>query len=450
MTGLADKLNIASKWDNRRKSSELIRHLGSPFIGIAPTAFELTYNSYEARGHYVAVHAASAREALGSEVNQSNGGGSFDRDQAYFSGVAETIERYSAAYVPQIGVFTTSAASAPRELITPEELQLFAPEQYAQPDFPFSPFTSDLSISWVDGVDLRSGETKLLPAQLIYLNPTIDADHRIGYPTSNGLACGPNHSEALVAALLECVERDAVMITWHARLQMPRIRLDSDPAVAGVVDRHLSPSGMNFAALDLTPITGVPTSLAVVWSREGNHPQLSVGAASRATLAAACLEALLEAFHCTAYCRSLLREQGAITSLNEFKHKRATLEDHVRFYATGKHFEYARFLLSSPNTTSLNDAPRLDDSGPRALVNDILCALDEDITCTAIDVTSPDIHGQGLSVVKVLCPQLVPLGVGWDTRYVGCRRIYDVPSRIGHQERVLSYEDLNPFPHPFP
>ena len=48
----------------------------------------------------------------------------------------------------------------------PEEIPLFAPEQYSRTDLGFCPFRSDLRLRWIQGTDLLSGEPVWLPAQL--------------------------------------------------------------------------------------------------------------------------------------------------------------------------------------------------------------------------------------------------------------------------------------------
>lgn len=441
---------FSDHWNDRVDSSARLLELGSAQFGIAPVRFEITYNSFEARSHYIGVRSANAEEILGNPVNHSNGGGAFDRTQALISGIAETVERYSAAYVPENALVSSSYDELPGPGLHPADFALFAAHQYEQEGFPYVPFTDSTTTSWTVGLNLRTGQPTYVPAQVVYLNRHIDRGARIAYATSNGLACGPDYSEAAVSALLECAERDAVMITWNAGLAMPHIDLESDPRVKALVDRHFRPTGVNFGALDLTAINGVPTSLAVVWSHDTDNQLLSVGAASRATLADACVEALLEAFHCTAYCRSLIRDEGVIASSADVSSSILTLEDHVRFYGTADHIAKAWFLLGSSERTDLSRAPALPSETPSELLASIVDTLDSDIDCALVDVTSPDIRDSGLSIVKAVCPQLIPLGVGWRDRYIGGTRLLTVPHRLGLAPQPLTHADLTPYPHPFP
>lgn len=441
---------FSERWNDRTASTESLLHLGSEHFGVAPIKFEITHSSNEVRSHYIGVRSAAADEIIGTPVNHSNGGGSFSREQARIAGIAETVERYSAAYIPRTGLRTCSYNNLNGPALHPSDFALFAPHQYEQPAFPYIPFTAETVTTWTQGLSLRTGLPTYVPAQLVYLNRHLDPDSRIGYATSNGLACGPDYTEAAISALFECAERDAVMITWNAGLAMPRIDLNSNLWVRKIIRRHFKPTWMNFAALDLTPINGIPTSLAVVWSNNPETQLLSVGAASRSTLAEACVEALLEAFHCTAYCRSLIRDNGSIDTSDNLDKKVVSLEDHVRFYGSDEHAKLAEFLLGSSQQIDLQSTPNLDHSSPRQLLEELVRTLDGDIDCTIVDATSPDLQELDLAVVKAVCPQFITLGVGWRDRYIGGDRILDVPQKIGLSDHQLAYSELTPYPHPFP
>src|SRR5947207_9053127 len=50
--------------------------------------------------------------------------------------------------------------------LAPDDLRIFAPEQFAEPDFPYEPFTSDTMVGWLEGKRLISGASCWVPAQL--------------------------------------------------------------------------------------------------------------------------------------------------------------------------------------------------------------------------------------------------------------------------------------------
>ncbi|HUJ61920.1 MAG TPA: YcaO-like family protein [Kofleriaceae bacterium] len=89
---------------------------------------------------------------------------------------------------------------------------------------------------WVTGFDLVRAEPVLVPEQAVTLDTTA---HRMVFDiSSNGLASGNVHVEAIVHGLCEVLERDAEA-AWRRTGRDRRVVLDSiaDPACRGLVDR---------------------------------------------------------------------------------------------------------------------------------------------------------------------------------------------------------------------
>ena len=68
----------------------------------------------------------------------------------------------------------------------------------------------------------------------------------------------------------------------------------------------------------------------------------------------------------------------------------------------------------------------------------------------AVDVTSPDVAELGLTVTKVVAPELCALDVAHAARFLGGRRIYEAAAAAGLRDAPLAEADVNPDPHPFP
>jgi len=117
-------------------------------------------------------------------------------------------------------------------------------------------------------------------------------------------------------------------------------------------------------------------------------------------------------------------------------------DDHIRFYAEPRNASRTHFLDASPARRNVRDVPTLEH--PHI---DVLCArlARRSASAYAVDVTSPDVRDAGLTVMRVVAPELCPLDVEHDARLLGCRRLYDEPVRLGFGKR-----GVNPDPHPFP
>jgi ribosomal protein S12 methylthiotransferase accessory factor len=68
-----------------------------------------------------------------------------------------------------------------------------------------------------------------------------------------------------------------------------------------------------------------------------------------------------------------------------------------------------------------------------------------------VDQTTSEMKRNGLFCVKVLIPGMLPMTFGHHlTRITGLDRVLTVPMELGYSKQPLTYEQLNPFPHPFP
>ncbi|MFD2353972.1 hypothetical protein ACFSTC_38920 [Nonomuraea ferruginea] len=69
----------------------------------------------------------------------------------------------------------------------------------------------------------------------------------------------------------------------------------------------------------------------------------------------------------------------------------------------------------------------------------------------AVDITSPEAKACGMSAAKVIVPGTAPMTFGHRYRRVhGLPRLLSLPRLLGHRDRDLGPEELNPYPHPFP
>ncbi|OZF26178.1 YcaO-like family protein [Rhodococcus sp. 14-2483-1-2] len=442
---------LAGPWSDMRATEPLLQSMDSSLIGICRELVELTHSEDDVRSHYAGASTSRSDEVLGHPSNSANGGGSFRRASARSAAIGETIERYSAAYLPPSRVHLSTWNELQDPAVDPQEVTLFSSAQYTQENFGFVPFTRDTPVRWVEGFDLRRERAAWVPTQLSFLSSRLAfGEERIAYSTSNGLAAGPTRREATVSGLLELVERDPLMIAWHAGLSLPLLSIHDDADLTPVLRRHFDPTGLEYSAVDLSSILGIPTVLGVVRNHHSDIGALALGAAARPTLREAVVEALLEAFQTRTWCKSQQLSTPRLPDDAELATSIVTFDDHVRYYGERDRAEFAAFLVASAEKRDLDSTAPLATASPAALVEDVLDRLPPTIDVYAVDLTSPDVAEAGLSVVKVYSPQLQPLDVGWRTRLLGGRRPRTVPVELGLRKTQLDEADLTPHPHPFP
>lgn len=433
-----------------REAVRRLRTLVSPYTGLVAAVGELAAAPDDARLHRVGCRLADLSQLTGVAAEYRPGGAGARREDALAAALGETAERYSACYVPDRGIRLATAAELGPAAVRPERFALFSDDQYATPGFPFRRFTDTTRVRWTPAFSLPTRGEAWLPVQLVYLAwrpPGESGEEPIAYSTSNGTACACTLDEALVRALLEALERDAFMVTWYARLSLPLLDWRRHRALVEHDERYFRPTGLRYAAVDLSCFFGVPTVLGTVRDELTEGAALGVGAAAAASVEEAWKRALAEAFAVHAWVRSLARGRQAARRPADV----TTFDDHVGFYGERERAELTRFLDGGSDRRDARDVPPLGERAPRALLE----ALTEKLgargsSAYAVDLTAADIRAAGLRVVKVVAPELCPLDVAYEGRFLGGRRLTHAAFELGLVPAPLGPRDLNPLPHPFP
>jgi ribosomal protein S12 methylthiotransferase accessory factor len=364
--------------------------------------------------------------------------------------VGEAAERYSAGLVAEERLVFASAAELGPDALAPERIRLFRDEQLG--DSGFVQLDRTTQVRWTPGVELPGGSPVWLPAQLVYLGglPDRPPEPMITIPTSNGLACGATRDAAVLSGLLELVERDAFSIVWANRLALPRLTWDGDPVLEAFEDLRLVPSGLDYAAIDLSPLLEVPVVLAVVSTPSGFPGPTTLGAAAAPTPGAAARRALAEAFAAYAAARAFTRAQPDRVLAPDGADIE-TFDDRVRFYADPARRGHVAFLASATERRRLRDVRPLTSATPAELTAELCERLAAcGARAYAADVTAPDVGAAGLHVVRVMSPELCPLDAVHRQRFLGVPRLLTAAHDAGLRPCPLRIEEVNSHPHPFP
>jgi len=430
-----------------------LRRAVSPYTGIVRSLEECLCLTSEPPLFRAACEVGRSDALLGASLDHLTGigGAGLTRAEALSAAVGEALERYSATYVPQDRLVVATAEELGDESVDPGRFALFSERQLASRGFPFARFGPATRVSWIQGWSLPSGRPAWLPAELVFLRrPTQDGAACIGYATSSGTACASSLDDALCRGLCELLERDAFMIVWTNRLSLPLLDWSGSESISALDRSLFARVGLPYAAVDLSVFHRLPSVLGVARAGAGRRGALGVGAGTASSVERALWKALSEAFASRAAGVKLeLLDPAA-----EYGHSGAgvaSFEDHIRYYADPGRAAAAAFLDASPRRTPVASVPCLEPASPAAHVAE-LCERVEAAgsTAYAVDVTSPDVRELGLSVAKVLAPELCSLDVPHTARFLGGRRLYEAASVLGLREGPLAEHDVNPEPHPFP
>ena len=139
--------------------------------------------------------------------------------------------------------------------------------EFANIDLLPRPMKSNYSLNsechWVEGIDLVSGKTKLIPYELVHTDFSTDRcdDNEYFFANSNGLASGCSFYDAIAHGMYEVIERDASAlwdITKNINLNEKRVKLStiSNKECIDVLKIFLS-AGISVAVWDTTTDIGI-------------------------------------------------------------------------------------------------------------------------------------------------------------------------------------------------
>ncbi len=302
----------------------------TPLAGIVRELSPAMWAADEPRLHSFACALASSANTTGHATTEHSGSAHVEPERARAASIGEAVERYSATYVPD-SLIVGRARELDDEAVAPESFALFHDRQHVD-GFPFVRFSDSTRLSWTTGISLADGRPILLPAQLVYLGSIQDKEPPIGYPTSNGLACGPTFVEAVLAGLFELVERDAMMIVWSNRLSLPRLCWRGDSDLGRVDSRSFAPSALRYTTIDTSAFFGIPATIGVVHGAPGELAALAIGAGCGRTVADAWRTSLAEGFSILRWLRGILHERPHVDLAGPEDVR--SLEEHMLFFAT--------------------------------------------------------------------------------------------------------------------
>lgn len=341
-------------------------------------------------------------------------------------------------------------------VLNPASVGLYTKEQYERPGFPYPPFDPDLPMEWVWGYSFMREAPVLVPQILAYYNA--GSTNGFVYETSNGCALGGSLEEAIFYGMMEVVERDSFLLTWYAKLPLPRLDLASsgDTELELMVNRLQTVAGYDTYVYNATMENGIPS----VWVIAKNRKQSGLHLICAAGAHPDPIKAVKGALHELSGMMLTLDEKFASGRelYERMVHEPSLvreMEDHSMLYALPQMEERLQFLLDENRPLRTFAEQFKPAPGHSDLTDDLKDHLRTfrrlNLDVIVVDQTTPELRRNGLSCVKVLIPGMLPMSFGYDlTRLTGLNRVLKVPALLGYADRPLRREQLNPHPHPFP
>jgi ribosomal protein S12 methylthiotransferase accessory factor len=364
------------------------------------------------------------------------GGRGLTATEARIGAVFEALERYCLSIYRRGDLTVVShraSVAAGADTLDPVDLA----------GAPARPHLRDRPLSWTTATSVLTGNPVRVPAQLVYLPYAFpDGEPVLRDPLTTGAASGMGVGFAVRNGLLEVVERDAVMLLHYRRPRSPAL---ASEVFAGTdvqwllaeLDRH----GLDCTLFHVD--AGLPAHVVVcrVDDPTGIGPAQSVGSKAATSVVDAARGAILEA----ALLRRALRLRAAkVRTVAEHYLPDLSaidcLEARSHVWAQREMTGHLRYLTAE-RAEVIQRAEEVPDRwrGDLALV-EATAAAGGDVLVA--DVTTPEVAGLGVCVVKVLVPGLQPMHLS-EQHVSWTRRLLTFG---GH---VVAPSELTSIPHPF-
>lgn len=369
-------------------------------------------------------------------------GADLDPELAWLRAVMEGAERYACLASNADEFIVASGAELGAEALDLDSIGRCSAREYADPQCPLRPADKRLPIRWVKGYSLIDRKPRLVPAVMTHLGLQQGEGELFWHMISTGIAAHFDLKAALVSAICESIERDAIAISWLARLPLPRIEIGTPvPAALAPNLGRLRQSLLQHRMFDATTDMGVPTVYAVQLLEGHPHVAQYVNCATEFSAAAACAKTIREG----APARPVFEDGYAHPAdIADF----VDLHDGAAYMGRPAMRGGFDFLLDSPHRRALADI-EVDvgadaDARLRFLLNRLRA---KGMDAVAVDLTTDELREIGVWVVRVVIPGLMPMSPVHRARFLDHPRLYDYPELAGYGRP--SEDSINPLPQPF-
>ncbi|WP_321478090.1 YcaO-like family protein [uncultured Paludibaculum sp.] len=346
-------------------------------------------------------------------------------EEAINGAIGEALERYSLIYRGNEAI--TRATAAELEILHPDSIQLYSAAQRARqdrwnamPDEIFhipAPFDPTRPVDWLSACDLHGGPDRYVPAACCLMWYQFQpGEPRFASADTIGCGSGRTFDDALLHALLEWIERDAMSLWWYNRARRPAVRLASlDAPEVMAVEEGLRAIGRSLFLLDCTTDLGIPAYVSVAPRLDGSEV-LFAGAAHPSPRVAAWKAA---------------SEVAQVWTTAQTTHR---LPDSMRPWLLNETLERQPYLAPFGTIDAAAEPPAMSTASQIQVILDRLRTAG--LRAYAVDHSRPDVL---LHTARAIVPGLRHI---WNRRAPG--RLYEVPPRLGWLPGPLAEEELNP------
>jgi ribosomal protein S12 methylthiotransferase accessory factor len=360
----------------------------------------------------------------------ASGGIGRDEKTAKLAAIGEALERYS-AYAFRLPIKEKKQIKG--KIIELEQFSLFSEDQTKDRDFPYTQYYGEEN-NYTNVFSIFDNEEYWVPEALVGLDNT----ERGPFSTSTGLACASTKYHALLRALQEVIERDALVTTWIHGIPGRQIKLDNS------YTEEVKEKRGEALCIDATPeYSSHPVALVAGCLPLRGKKRISLGAACRETWEEAVEKAYLEWVQGIMFAGyySSFHPHLEYRTFDDVK----TFDDHAVFYTV--HPEMWKKVPLTRGEQFEQKNKYLESSSARESIEKLIRRLkNNNVRIYYRELTTVDLRQIGAYVFRVLSPDLTPIHFRQKYPFLGgnTNKVY------WRYPWARKYKLLfpNPYPHP--
>jgi len=387
--------------DEFEDSSDMLLKLEAQMVGTKKAVRKVEIvNDVEADGFFFAsalANAAPDEDAKSSYVNRFSFGVANSMPMAKIKAIAEAYERHRGGRIKVDFVGTAAEIEGP--WIDPNRIAPLTEDQRER--LAMQQFTTDTRLEWVSGTSYTTKKPVLAPIDLVFypINEERFGRALVCDTNSSGTAASTSLEDAETRALLELIERDAVMRSWLEQKAPPRLDTSTIAEHWRRREAYWRSQGRDVHVLDMS-VDGVDIiQVAIVGD---DFPSFANGCSAvvrtgpdsyNVALQKAFQEAEFALLSAISVGRTRVRRADRVKSPI----------DHAEYYSGKHHVDEISWLWSGDPVKERPATVTSSDELKRKL-DIVTFDLSED--------------SQPLKVARVLCESLIPINFGFRNDYV--------------------------------
>lgn len=378
------------------------------------------------------------------KLEMTGAGGDVDAEQAKIKAIAETLERYCSCVYKDEQFILATANELEGEALDLDDIPQVSEEEAQHPDCIIGKPDKNKKIRWVRGMSLTQNRLIWVPAVMTYLYIPLHDNERFWIPISTGCAIHRSYEEALINGINEIVERDSIALTWLHRLELPKLEINESLLPSWVLEFYHRVRDQPFFETEFFNATtdlGIPS----IYSVQTTPYNSKVASLVMATTDLDPMIAFSKILREGASLRIALQNKEIDEKpIDQFM----DVMDGALYMGKKENMHKFDFLKKSKRVNSLHEMPSITSGD---LNHDLVYLInklkEKGHEVIAVDLTTDEARRSGMRAVRVIIPSLMPLSFVHRARFLGTKRLYDAPVKMGYG--IRTQDDINPDPQPF-